>query len=359
MDSYQYKITVGYPVYNVEKYVYKSLKSILDQDFIGYEVILVDDCSNDNSINIVLDLLASHPNGNIVNIIKHKENAGLSVARNTAIDNASGKYIYFVDSDDFIPANALSVLYKTAEEYNTDVVIGSNYQIKDGKTRKNILPHMEFLKKDDFKSYYYSNINDFIPDTSWNILFSMSFLNSYNLRFPRIRFHEDIAFGALYYPYIQRIAIISDLTYYYLIRYDSLMNLQHRELIGTNELSDAIELCEIIKSACLKWRNSPYYGGICAKTLKICFFQIAGILKHRDRFPKDIDNIIIKKMIKHPDSFWAIIHHKQLILYNIVFYLLGVFPKNLTTHLIYQICKRRGYLKAYYQKITHEQIHCI
>ena len=81
-------------------------------------------------------------------------------------------------------------------------------------------------------------MSDFIPDTSWNILFSMSFLNSFNLRFPNIRFHEDIAFGALYYPYIQRIAIISDLTYYYLIRYDSLMNLQHRELIGTNEVSE-------------------------------------------------------------------------------------------------------------------------
>lgn len=349
MDSYQYKITVGYPVYNVEKYVYKSLKSILDQDFIGYEVILVDDCSNDNSMSIVQDLLASHPNGNIVNIIKHKENAGLSEARNTTIDNASGKYIYFVDSDDYIPSNALSSLYKTAEEYQTEIVIGSNYQVKDGRIRENILPNKTFLDKDQFKSYYYSNMSDFIPDTSWNILFSMSFLNSYNLRFPRIRFHEDIAFGALYYPYIQRIAIISDLTYYYLIRYDSLMNLQHRELIGTNELSDAIELCEIIKSACLKWRDSPYFGGICAKTLKICFFQIVGILKHRDKIPEDIDNRIIQKMIKHLDSIWAIPHLKQLRLYNLFFYLLGVFPKNLTVYLIHKICKKKGYFKPYYQ----------
>ena len=127
------------------------------------------------------------------------------------------------------------------------------------------------------------------------------------------------------------------------------MNLQHRELIGTNELSDAIELCEIIKSACLKWRDSPYYGGICAKTLKICFFQIVGILKHRDKIPEDIDNRIIQKMIKHLDSIWAIPHLKQLRLYNLFFYLLGVFPKNLTVYLIHKICKKKGYFKPYYQ----------
>lgn len=56
MDSYQYKITVGYPVYNVEKYVYKSLKSILDQDFIGYEVIMFNDCSDGNTMSIVQNL---------------------------------------------------------------------------------------------------------------------------------------------------------------------------------------------------------------------------------------------------------------------------------------------------------------
>lgn len=349
MDSYQYKITVGYPVYNVEKYVYKSLKSILDQDFIGYEVILVDDCSNDNSMNIVHDLLSSHPNGGIVNIIKHKENAGLSIARNTAIDNASGKYIYFVDSDDFLTSNALSILYNTAEQYQTEIVIGSNYQVKDGRIRENILPHKTFLNKDEFKSYYYLNMSDFIPDTSWNILFSMSFLKSYHLRFPSIRFHEDIAFGAMYYPYIQKIAIISDLTYYYLIRYDSLMSLQHRDIIGINEANDAIELCKIIKIACTKWRDNIFYGGICAKTLKICFFQIAGILKHREKFPEKIDNYIIKKMIKHPDSIWAIIRFRQFRLYNLFFYLLGVFPKELTVYLIYQICEKRGYFKPYYQ----------
>lgn len=348
MDSYQYKITVGYPVYNVEKYVYKSLKSILDQDFIGYEVILVDDCSNDNSMSIVQDLLASHPNGNIVNIIKHKENAGLSEARNTTIDNASGKYIYFVDSDDYIPSNALSSLYKTAEEYQTEIVIGSNYQVKDGRIRENILPNKTFLDKDQFKSYYYSNMSDFIPDTSWNILFSMSFLNSYNLRFPCIRYHEDIAFGAIYYPYIQRIATISELTYYYLIRYDSLMSLQHRDIIGINEINNAIELCKIIKNACKKWKSDIFYGGICAKTLKICFFQIAGILKHRHKISETIDNCIIKRMIKHPDSILNIIHLRQFKLYNMFFYLLGIFPSDLTVYIIYKICKRKGYLKSYY-----------
>ena len=82
---------------------------------------------------------------------------------------------------------------------------------------------------------------------------------------------------------------------------------------------------------------------------EVTLFAVWKLTEDVKTYEYKIDNSLIKKMIKHPDPFLAIIHHKQLILYNIIFYLLGVFPKNLTVHLIYKICKKRGYFKPYYQ----------
>lgn len=352
-QKYRYKVSIGFPVYNVEKYVHQSLESILDQDFDDYEIIVVDDCGNDNSMKIIEDLTSIHPKGNSIRIIKHDKNAGLAQARNTAINNASGKYIYFVDSDDVIVPNAIKILYDIAEKYQAEVVVGSNYKQKGDHIwieKGNIQNDMYFVEKNGFKDYLYRSLKNDLPTTAWNILFSTEFLNLNNLRFPDIRFQEDIAFDELYHPYIQRIAFVSYPTYIYQFRTDSLMNFQHRERIGINEVHRSIELCNIIKQSCIKWKGDPYYGGICAKTLKRCFFQIAGILKHRNKFSEDIDDIIIRDMISHPESLSCILGFKQLFKYNIFCYILGKLPPRISIFIISQICKKKGYLKTNYQK---------
>lgn len=349
MKEYLYKITVGFPVYNVESYVRQSLTSILDQDFNNYEIIVIDDCGKDKSMSIINELASFHPNGNKIRIIKHEENKGLAEARNTAIKNAKGKYIYFVDSDDRITSNALSILYEAAVKYQTEVVIGSNYQQYEDKLLTNILPSKQFLLENEFKNYYYKNIKDILCTTAWNILFNMEFLKRNNLQFPNIRFQEDIAFDELYRPFIQRMVLISDITYYYLIRKDSLMNFQHRDSIGINEAQRGIELCCLLKNNSKSWKGSYYHGGICAKVLKRCFFQIAGILKHRDKFSEKLDNKIIRNMIKHPESLFTILHFKQLKAYNLFCYIIGILPPAISVAVIYNICKKKGYLKTYNQ----------
>lgn len=349
MDSYQFKITIGFPVYNVEKYVYKSFKSILDQEFDSFEVIVVDDCGNDQSMDIIRELTNEHPRGNIVHLVKHTKNAGLAEARNTAINNASGKYIYFVDSDDYLTPNALTTLYMTAEKYQAEVVIGSNYQQYDDKLLTKILPDKHFLDENEFKNYYYYSLKDILYSTAWNILFNIDFLNKYNLRFPNIRFQEDIAFDELYRPFIQRIVLISDITYYYLIRKDSLMNFQHRDAIGINEAQRSVELCNLIKNNSKNWKGDYYHGGICAKVLKRCFFQIAGILKHRDKFSEELEDNVIRNMIKHPESLFTILRFRQLKAYNLFCYIIGILPPKISVAIIYNICKKKGYLKTYNQ----------
>lgn len=355
MKEYLYKITVGFPVYNVESYVRQSLTSILDQDFDNYEIIVVDDCGTDNSINVIKNIIGNHPNGEKVRIISHLGNEGLAEARNTAIKNAKGKYIYFLDSDDYITPNALSTLYSAAEKYQADVVWGSNYKQREEKIwteNDDILPHRIFQKDGEFTSYLYSKLKDDLPNTAWNILFSMDFLNRNNLQFPNIRFQEDIAFDEIFHPCIKKAVMLPDLTYYYLLREDSLMNVQSRESINNHEVDRSYELCKLLKSNCKKWENDQIYGGICAKIMRRCFFQVAGILKHRNRFTSSVPDRVIRDMMKHPASLVSIIRFKQLRKYNLFYYILGILPPKVSVSVIFYICKKKGYLRLNSSKYT-------
>ncbi|KAA6338764.1 Chondroitin synthase [termite gut metagenome] len=105
-----YKITLSMPVYNVEKYVERALLSALNQTFESIEYLIVDDKGTDNSMDVVRKLIANHPREKDVRIIDHGVNQGLGAARNSAIKEAKGEYLYCMDSDDEITKNCCKTL---------------------------------------------------------------------------------------------------------------------------------------------------------------------------------------------------------------------------------------------------------
>ena len=346
MEDIQANVTIGFPVYNVEKYVFRSLESALNQDFDNYEIIVVDDCGSDKSMDVVTKLAKSHPKGEIIKIIRHQQNKGLAEARNTAIKNSKGKYIFFLDSDDYIPTNALSTLYNTAEKYQTDVAYGSSYKEKGGaiyEESDNKLPFTLFVNPGEYTSYLYSNIRDIIPVVAWNALFSMDFLRKNDLLFPDIRYQEDLAFDEFFQPCVKKAVIIPNKTYYYVMREDSLMNKQAREKINISEAERAIKLCNIMKESCYKCRNEVFYAGKCAKVMKKCFFQVAGILKHRHQFTENILDKEIRDIMRHPNSFLRILTFKQLKCYNLLYYFIGILPPKLSIKVINYVCHKKNY----------------
>ena len=120
------RITIGFPVYNVEEYVEKSLLSALNQKFsYDYEIIVVDDCGSDGSMNIVNSIVEHSKQGGDIRIIKQLANKGVAEARNTIIREAKGDYIFFLDSDDWMADNCLATLYDIAIRNDSDVVVGS------------------------------------------------------------------------------------------------------------------------------------------------------------------------------------------------------------------------------------------
>lgn len=120
-------ISIIIPVYNVEKYLNRCLNSILAQTFKEYEVLLIDDGSNDSSAFICDEYVNRDYRFKVI----HKENKGVSNARNVGIENSIGKYIVFIDSDDWIAPDYLNVLYTTMQEANCDLAYCSFKRVKE------------------------------------------------------------------------------------------------------------------------------------------------------------------------------------------------------------------------------------
>lgn len=218
------KVTLAIPVYNVSHFIESTLLSALNQDFKDYEILIIDDKGTDNSMEIIRMLQHTHPKGNIIHIKEHKQNEKISTARNTAIENANGKYIMFLDGDDTISPNCISLLYQEAENTQAEMSCGSIQQLTEERViQKNMIyPHTTFDNFDLIKQIFY---NGFIFETPlWNKLYRVDFLNKYQIRcIPHISF-DDVYFTYQIMAYCKKCCFISDITYFYVIQSHSLTN---------------------------------------------------------------------------------------------------------------------------------------
>lgn len=238
------EVTIAIPVYNVAKYVEKSLLSALEQDFKkSFEVLVVDDCGTDDSMSIVRRIMEHHPKGNLVRILKHDENRGLGPARNTAIQNACGKYLFFLDSDDWISSNCLSVLYERASATNADAVVGSLIRVEENTERelgKNIYPFKTFEGPAAGIKMLYSNADMHVE--VWNKLFKLDYLRKNEIGCVH-RIFEDYNFDFKFRATADKIILVPDVTLYYNIRENSILT-QLKAQKGSNE--SMVTLCDIV-----------------------------------------------------------------------------------------------------------------
>lgn len=237
-------ITIAIPVYNVEKYVEKSLLSALNQDFSGtYEILVVDDKGTDKSMDIVRRVIENHKKGNIVRIVEHPENKGLGPARNTAIDEANGKYLFFLDSDDWITESCLTVLYGKAIETKAQVTVGSLCRVNESTNEQTITQYEDIFVEHTSAGVYLLVQGIFMNIEVWNKLFDLNFLRTNNIRSEH-RIIEDSIFDFNMRALVERIAMSSEVTLFYNIRDNSILT-KIFEKKGTRE--SAFVYCDIIK----------------------------------------------------------------------------------------------------------------
>ena len=215
------KISIIIPVYNVEPYIKACLQSVFNQSYKNIEVIVVDDCGNDNSMEIIKTIINENNRFNDVKILHHKNNRGLSAARNTGIENCTGEYIYFLDSDDTLPSNSIELLVSKIKKYDDDVdfVIGG---IKTYGNKNYIYPLQS--------NPYVDNNNDILNDYlsfKWNVmacnkLINKKMIDKYNIKFIVGIYHEDMDFSFKLALHANKMACCYDVTYNYLIRNNSI-----------------------------------------------------------------------------------------------------------------------------------------
>lgn len=216
-------ITVGIPVYNVEQYVGKALLSVLNQSFpLPYEILVVDDKGGDNSIRIIRNLIAMHPNGNRVRIVSNSENLGPGCARTTIIENALGKYLFFLDSDDWADEQALEVLYSKAEQTNAELVVANIVHVYGDTFWQRTHYRENFVSRIGAGAYSISHKIENIHQEWWGKLWSVEFLKHTHIYNSNIIL-DDILPHFRMCAEIQRVAWVSNVVYYYRIRSNSLM----------------------------------------------------------------------------------------------------------------------------------------
>lgn len=231
-------ITIVIPIYNVEKYISRCIDSVINQTYQNIEIILIDDGSPDNCPLICDDYQKMDKRIKVI----HKENGGLSDARNVGIKNATGKYITFIDSDDYIENDYIEYLYSLIRKYHTNISICANYLIKKNKTKSSGTGYKEMIleQKECIKRML---LNHGFSVSAWSKLYNISLFK--DIEYPKGKIFEDNGTTYKLIMKCKNIAYGEKAKYCYIIRDDSITTSNFNEKkMALIELTD--EMCDAI-----------------------------------------------------------------------------------------------------------------
>lgn len=232
-------VSVIIPVYNVEKYLRRCLDSVIEQTYKDIEIILVDDGSKDSSGRICDEYALKDSRIRVI----HKENGGLSDARNAGLDAVHGEYIYFLDSDDHIKRNAIELLTAFAEKEQADIVRLNVWMFPDEEGTY-IPPQQKLINYPALKGaehiiQLFRNEKRWFPGAPTGF-FRAGYLKKEGLRFKKGIHYEDLLFSGIAYVRAEKVSNIRRYLYYYRQRSGSIMR-------NGYTLNDLRSYCECIR----------------------------------------------------------------------------------------------------------------
>lgn len=277
----QYKLSIIAAVYNLEKYLPRCLDSLVNQTLQEIEIICVDDGSTDSAPQIIDEYATKYPDK-----VKafHKENGGEFTTRNYGLERATGEYVTFVDTDDYVELNWAKKLYDAAKQNDADIAV-CGFERIDLKTDKVISTNMtqygnsvkEIKGQDDFMI--------FINPAPWNKIYKLDKVK--DLRFLNFRGFNDMIFLASSYTKVNKIAFVPDVLYHYYLRYDSQIHSVNKQDVD-NFKKYLLELKKLyIKEN--KYEEMKYILDLMA------FIHLGTSVMYRASYDSSID---IKKMVK-------------------------------------------------------------
>ena len=245
------KVSVIIPVYNTEKYIERCLLSVTRQTHKNLEIICVNDATQDHAMEIVQKFAQSDPR---IQIVIRGKNEGPSAARNSGFKVATGEYVYYIDSDDWIDENYLEILLQQALQHKTDIVLNNHIisEYEDGRQEDYYwgpydkkIPQGEFLSREDA-------INN-TPCMVWCHLYKRSFLVQHQLSFPEGYLNEDTYYHVITTLYADNVfAFYGPAAYHYLQRDYSIMGKLHKK-------GRPLAYVKIIKLMCDFFKEHPEF----------------------------------------------------------------------------------------------------
>ena len=260
------KISIIIPVYNVEKYLRQCLDSLVNQTLKDIEIIIVDDGSQDSSGEFCDEYALKDDRIKVI----HKENGGLGNARNVGMTYATGDYLAFVDSDDWVTLDYFEKLYDSAIKNNTDVSIGTVIVFKNGKSKKKINPQkIEML----FAKQGFACLK----------IYKRDFIEQFNLQFTEKLYYEDMFFAMMVYLNMQNYSIVNDAYYYYRHQEGSITH----TCIQGSKLFDVFKVYDSIKKELKKNKNERYqiYNKVTDASFIAMFAGFIYRLNNENRLP--------------------------------------------------------------------------
>lgn len=203
-------VSIIVPVYAVEDYIDRALNSIIHQTYTNTEIIIINDATPDESMNIVNKLYDSR-----IRIIHHPTNQGLAKSRNDGIEAAKGEYIIFLDSDDYLDRNFIEKLLQAALKSGADVAMANTKIIQKNKT-------IIHKNKNQIISNYFKKIQSLPNGASWNKIYKKTLIENHKIRFPIGKYWEDNIFTIKVCFYSNFFITIDSTNYNYCIRENSI-----------------------------------------------------------------------------------------------------------------------------------------
>lgn len=233
-------ISIVMPVYNTEKYVGKAIQSVLNQTFQDFEFVIIDNGSTDGSGDIIQNYASQD---NRIRVIKNEENVFIADARNQAIENLKGEYLYLIDSDDWILPEMLETMYKRGSTFRAQYVVCGYFMdyYENGKAHcYAVCPDDRDMEQSEFRNKAVDYLVHTILTVPWNKLYSLSYIREHAISFRHTKL-EDHHFNMDFIMDVERVSMISTPFYHYYrsrqgtdsqVVYNYYLNQKKREHIG-------------------------------------------------------------------------------------------------------------------------------
>lgn len=250
------KVSVIVPVYNVEKYLKRCLDSLINQTLSDIDIICINDGSKDSSLQI----LEQYAQKDSRIVIYNQENSGLSVARNTGLEHASGEYIGFVDSDDWVDLDFYEKLYNSAKNNNADIAVADFIREHPNKKPKRLKLKEEKIYTTPEDKFMICKVHR--EGCVWNKIYRTEFIKSINLKFVPKMYYEDRDFTIKSLYFSKKLVTTPNTYYRYFVNPKSIVNKRRNYIQDEHYILVRQQVLQFIKEHNIKVPDGLYKAEI-------------------------------------------------------------------------------------------------